>query len=93
MGVSIINVRLEDEDKKAVNEVCNEVGLNMSTAFNIFVKTMLRTGGLPFEVTVKRPNLETLKAIEEAKKISRDPNIKSYNTVKEVMKALEEDWC
>lgn len=91
MGVSIINVRLEDEDKKAFNELCNELGLNMSTAFNIFVKTMLRTGGLPFEVTVKRPNLETLKAIEEAKKISRDPNIKSYNTVKEVMKALEED--
>lgn len=91
MGTTTINIRLNDEDKKIFNEICNELGLNMSTAFNMFVKSMIRTGGLPFDVTIKKPNLETLIALEEAKRIAKDPNIKSYNTVEEVMKALEEE--
>lgn len=91
MGTTTINIRLNDEDKKIFNEICNELGLNMSTAFNMFVKSMIRAGGLPFEATIKKPNLETLIALEEAKRIAKDPNIKAYNTVEEVMKALEEE--
>lgn len=52
MRVLVINVRLDDEDKKAFNELCNELGLNMSTAFNMFVKSMLRTGGLLILIVV-----------------------------------------
>lgn len=91
MGVTTINVRLDEEDKKNFNEICNELGLNMSTAFNMFVKSMIRTGGLPFDVTIRKPNLETLMALEEAKRIARDSNVKSYNSVEEVMRALEEE--
>lgn len=91
MGVTTINVRLDEEDKKNFNEICNELGLNMSTAFNMFVKSMIRTGGLPFDVTIRKPNLETLMALEEAKKIAKDPNVKYYNSVEEVMRALEEE--
>ena len=69
MGVSVINVRLDDEDKKAFNELCNELGLNMSTAFNMFVKSMLRTGGLPFEARIENYNVETIKAIQETEDI------------------------
>lgn len=58
MGVSTINVILNDEDKKAFSEICNELGLNMSTAFNMFVKSVIRTGGLPFEVVVKKLTLK-----------------------------------
>lgn len=91
MGVTTINVRLDEEDKKNFNEICNELGLNMSTAFNMFVKSMIRTGGLPFDVTIRKPNLETLMALEEAKRIAKDSNVKSYNSVEEVMRALEEE--
>ena len=59
MGVTTINIRLNDEDKKIFNEICNELGLNMSTAFNMFVKSMIRTGGLPFEVKINNFNAET----------------------------------
>ena len=38
-----------------------------------------------------KPNLETLIAVEEAKRIIIDPNVKAYNSVEEKMKALEKD--
>ena len=88
MGVSTVNVRLDDEDKKAFNEICNELGMNMSTAFNMFVKSMIRTGGLPFEAVLKKPNLETLMAIEEAKRISKDSNVKSFDSAEEAFKSV-----
>ena len=91
MSTAVINVRINEEDKKNFESLCSELGMNMSTAFSIFIKTMLREQGLPFEVSAKRPNLETLMAIEEAKRITKDPNIKSYTTVKDVMAALVAD--
>ena len=91
MALATINIRIDEKDKKEFNEICNELGMNMTTAFNMFVKSMIRSGGLPFEATLKRPNLETLMALEEAKRITKDPNVKSYNSVEEVMRALEED--
>ena len=91
MALATINIRIDENDKKEFNEICNELGMNMTTAFNMFVKSMIRSGGLPFEATLKKPNLETGMAIEEARKISKDPNVKSYNSVEEVMRALEEE--
>lgn len=88
MSTAVINVRINEEDKKNFESLCSELGMNMSTAFSIFIKTMLREQGLPFEVSAKRPNLETLMAIEEAKKIAKDPNIKSYKTAEEAFKDI-----
>ena len=45
MGVTTINIRLNDEDKKIFNEICNELGLNISTAFNMFVKSISKSTG------------------------------------------------
>lgn len=91
MGLATINIRIDEKDKKEFNDLCNELGLNMTTAFNMFVKSMIRTGGLPFDTTIRKPNLETLMALEEAKRIAKDPNVKTYNSVEEVMRALEEE--
>ncbi|HBJ78523.1 MULTISPECIES: type II toxin-antitoxin system RelB/DinJ family antitoxin [Fusobacterium] len=92
MGVTTINIRLNDEDKKIFNEICNELGLNMSTAFNMFVKSMIRTGGLPFEVKINNFNAETIKALEETNdiltgKISRPV----YKTTKELFETLDKE--
>ena len=93
MATAIINVRINEEDKKSFESLCSELGMNMSTAFSIFVKAMLRENGLPFEVSAKKPNIETLIAIEEAKRISKDPNVKSYKTAEEAFKdILGEDY-
>lgn len=53
MATAVINVRINEEDKKSFESLCSELGMNMSTAFSIFVKAMLRENGLPFEVSAK----------------------------------------
>lgn len=92
MSATTINVRLNDEDKRKFNELCNELGLNMSTAFNMFVKAMIREQGLPFEARVNNFNPETIKALEEtndilAGKISRPV----YKTTKELFDTLDKE--
>ena len=51
MATSLVNVRLDDQTKRAMSDICAELGLSMSTAFNIFAKTMVRERRIPFEVT------------------------------------------
>jgi DNA-damage-inducible protein J len=43
---------MDEEDKKGMEEVCRELGLNMSTAFNIFAKKMRREKRIPFDVSI-----------------------------------------
>ena len=45
-----ISVKVNSEDKNRVTEIFNGVGLNLSTAINIFIKKSIAEGGLPFEV-------------------------------------------
>ena len=49
MATSLVNVRLDDQTKRAMSEICAELGLSMSAAFNIFAKTMVRERRIPFE--------------------------------------------
>ena len=51
MATSLVNVRLDDQTKRAMSEICAELGLSMSAAFNIFAKTVVRERRIPFEVT------------------------------------------
>jgi len=52
MAQVLVNFRLEEEDKKGMEEVCKELGMSMSTAFTIFAKKMKRERRIPFEVSV-----------------------------------------
>lgn len=51
MTTSLVNVRMDDATKKAFAEVCEQMGMNISTAFNIFAKAVVRERGIPFEVS------------------------------------------
>lgn len=46
-----INIRIDDDIKKQADALFHELGLNMTTAFNIFIRQSLRQGGIPFEIT------------------------------------------
>lgn len=65
MAQSNVNIRIDENDKRLFDEICNQLGMTMSTAFNIFAKAVIRQGGIPFELNVSRPNAETLEAIED----------------------------
>ena len=52
MAQVLVNFRLDEEDKKGMEEVCHDLGMSMSTAFTIFAKKMRRERRIPFEVSI-----------------------------------------
>lgn len=68
-----VNIRIDDALKEKADVLFDELGLNMTTAFNIFVRQTVRQGGIPFEITTKvdpfysETNMKVLrKSIQEA---------------------------
>ena len=81
-----VNIRMDKELKKQFEAFCNDVGMSMTTAFTIFAKKVVREQRIPFEIGGERPNAETRKALDDAKKgIGLS---KAYNSVEELMEAL-----
>ena len=52
MAQTNVNIRMDEVVKRQFNVICGELGLNMSTAFNIFAKTVVRQNKIPFELSV-----------------------------------------
>ena len=84
-----ITIRMDSDLKAEADELFNALGMNLSTAFNIFVRQALREGGIPFEIKLDRPNKETIAAMLEAEKIARDPAVKGYNDLDELFAELK----
>lgn len=61
-----ITVRVEDNTKADATRIFKELGLDMSTAVNMFLKQVIITNGLPFMISANKPNSVTLQAIKEA---------------------------
>ncbi len=68
-----VNIRIDDALKERAEKLFDELGLNMTTAFNIFVRQTVRQGGIPFEITTNvdpfysKSNMNVLRnSIQEA---------------------------
>ncbi|HBD05846.1 MAG TPA: type II toxin-antitoxin system antitoxin, RelB/DinJ family [Firmicutes bacterium] len=90
MEYTNLNIRTSKDTKAAAEKIFEELGINTSTAFNIFLKAVIRENGLPFDMKLSVPNSETIEAIEEGRKMSHDSNAKSFANVVEMKKALKE---
>lgn len=60
-----INVRVDKELKRKAEAIFNELGFNMSTAVNMFLRHSIRYGGIPFDLRLDIPNEETFAAIDD----------------------------
>ena len=81
------NISLDAETKAKAQAMLADLGLDLSTAVNIFLKQMLYEGGIPFSITREIPNRITLEAMKEAQEMSRSPeSYKKYDTVDGMMK-------
>ena len=58
-----ISIRMDADLKAQADALFTELGMNLTTAFNIFVRQSLREGGIPFEVRLEQPNKETVAAM------------------------------
>lgn len=83
MAQTLINIRIDEEVKKSMEEICKELGITMSAAFNIFARKMTREKRIPFDVSVDPFYSENnMKAIKES--------IKQLEEGKIVVKTMEE---
>ena len=83
------SVRMDSEIKKQCEALYGELGMNLTTAINVFLRQSLRVGGLPFEVRLDTPNKETMAAMLEAERIAKDPSVKHYDDVEEALRELK----
>ena len=92
---SAINVNVPTDVKEEANELFNNLGLNMSTAINIFLKRAIFERGLPFEVKEvnPKPSKELMEALDEGEDILNGKvKTKGYHNVREMFEdILNED--
>ncbi len=83
------NIRINDEVKKQSSKIFNNLGLDMSTAVNIFLRQTIRHNGLPFDIKLDKPNHDTLEAIKEVELMKQSPDdYKSYSDIDALMEDL-----
>ena len=51
MAQTMISIRIDETLKKEMDDICQELGFNMTTAFTVFAKQMVRERKIPFEVS------------------------------------------
>ena len=64
-------------------------GLNMTIAINMFLRTAIREHGIPFELKLEVPNDTTAAAIEEGRKMMKDPSAPRYSSMDALKTALD----
>ena len=89
MASTNFSVRMDSEIKKQCEALYGELGMNLTTAINVFLRQSLRVGGFPFEVRLDQPNKETIAAMLEAERIAKDTSIKHYSDVEEALRELK----
>lgn len=82
-----VNIRMDAELKRQLEALYAELGLNLTTAFNIFARQSLQYRGLPFEVRLKTPNAETVAAIAEGDAIIKSGKSR-FKTADDMFKDL-----
>lgn len=84
-----ISIRMDSDLKMQADALFGELGMSLSTAFNIFVRQSLREGRIPFDISLNQPNNETIAAMLEAERISKDSSVKGYTDLDEMFAELK----
>ena len=81
-----LNIRIDEDLKRKAEAVFSELGLNLSTAMNIFLRYSVRYGGIPFDLRIENPNAETISAIND---VNNNRNMsKTFDSVNSLMDDL-----
>lgn len=83
-------IRIDRDIKEQAGVLFSELGLDMSGAVNLFLHQCVLRGGIPFSIEMPRYKESALVAMEEARRISRDPNVPSYDSMEDLKRALDE---
>ena len=93
MSTAVLQTRVDMQIKKEAEMLFNSLGLDTSTAIRLFLKQAVNQQKIPFEIIPPQEEIfsaQTAAAIEEAKKISADPSVKSYSSAHELLEDCEQ---
>lgn len=90
MSTTNLNIRIDKTIKDQAEQIFTELGLNMTTAVNMFLRTTIREHGIPFELKLDVPNETTVAAIEEGHQLMNDPAAPRYSSMDALKAALDE---
>ena len=86
-----ITIRTDKEIKDKVKNLYSALGMDLTTAVNIFFRQSLLHNGMPFELSLDVPNAVTLATIKEAEQMLHDPNAKRFSSVEELFEELDSE--
>ena len=89
MTTTNLNIRTDKAVKEQAELIFNELGLNMTKAINIFLRTTIREQAIPFPLKLDVPYEITAAAIEEGRRIATDNTVKGYTSMDALRAALE----
>jgi DNA-damage-inducible protein J len=85
-----LSIRMEKALKEQAENLFSELGMNMTTALNVFVRQSVRQGKIPFEISLNRPNAETLAALREIEDMRNGKIPKQSMSVADFVKEMGE---
>ncbi|MDE5937973.1 MAG: type II toxin-antitoxin system RelB/DinJ family antitoxin [Lachnospiraceae bacterium] len=86
MATTNINVRVDSVLKQEAEALFNDLGLNMSSAINMFLRSAVNHDGIPFELKRSIPNAETRAALNEYEEMKKNPgSYKRYQSFDELV--------
>ena len=91
MATTPTQIRIDADIKKQAMSLFDNLGLDLSSAVNLFLYQCVLRGGIPFSIEMPQYNYETLEAMAEAKRISKDSSVPSYDSMDSLKAALEAD--
>lgn len=81
-----VTLRVDEDLKKQADVLFSELGMNLTTAFNVFLRQSVREQGIPFQISKNVPNAVTLAAMDASEK---DEDLYGpYDSVSDLMEAL-----
>ncbi len=89
MNSANLNIRTDKDVKEQAEQIFAELGLNMTTAINLFLRTAIRKRGIPFDLLLDAPNETTIAAMEEGKELLSDPAAPKFSNMEDLKAALD----
>lgn len=88
-----LNIRVDGTLKQEADMLFKDLGLNMTTAINMFLTKCVKTASIPFEISEPKPSKDLKKALKELEKMEKNTEkYKAYNNVREMLNdILNED--
>jgi len=81
-----INIRIDDDLKTRADHIFRELGLNMSSAFTMFLCQTIRHGGIPFEITTRTDpfyNAENIKILRQSIKEANEGKLTAHEPIED----------